>query len=1035
MTISSQQQELVDLLRNELTDMIASDSGLSQIQDGFERLQFLEEQETQAENIGNAARLVGLSGAATACDWLVQNFRVLATQAGTPDIQTQQCLRSWPGILLDYLQSVGDEFREAQSAERLLQFLADPAWPLRLTSEQASTIAAEFQTSTVVLDEAPVLYPDRVTDEMVSLSPGGDINPELLRGLLAELPNQVSAFDRSVEQYLIMDEDVQLRIAQRIAHTLKGAANVVGIQGIANLTHYVEDLLELSAKHKRREPRLGFLLQDVSDCLSNISEYLVGLGPPPDNVRNVMEALLDMLRGYVDVVPSPATDDDDGAWEEVALASPPSPDFFGEIFDQALEIREASPTTDHLSRPITEAGDIPVLEDIYHRPSRQAASALMDVVESAPLPAAEVIEAESTPVVDAAPVVVAAAAPVVATAKSPDPAPVAEVETTLNISETQAQELLRLSGESQIGNTQILSRLDLVSGGIKAAEAYHAHLRQLAQDLERMLELQNARTSAAGNTAEQEMDPLELERLNELNSFASQLHEVTTDAHEAFIDLEAELKSLKNLVLGQRQLGFESQELLLSIRMLPVSLFSSRFNRCVRQAARLTGKNATLEIKGEDVQVDSRVLATLVDPIMHLLRNAVDHGLESSDAERAAQGKSSSGRISLEFQRVGDTVVVHCRDDGRGLDYEEINQVAVERGLAPADARLTIADLNAVILSPGFSTRREVTQTSGRGVGLDVVNEQIRLLKGTLTINSQRGRGTTFTLVAPMSIMSAHTLVVQVGEYRMSVVSRALEQVLYVEQQRLEVRDGRQWYRLPAEEELLPVFNMDDLLYLNARPAERYSALMVLRNREGKRCGVLAETIKASEEQIVKPLSRSTFKVPGVVGATILGDGRVSPVVDLYEVPGLSLADAAQAAWRKRLERRLSHLHGEEMRERPMALVVDDSLSARRSLAQFVGDMGMEVYTAKDGFEAIQIIEQRMPSIILVDLEMPRMNGLELTSHLRAKVETRDIPIIMITSRATEKHRSMAARVGVNTYLNKPWTDEELLTSIQSQIA
>jgi chemotaxis protein histidine kinase CheA len=1052
-TISSQQQELVDLLRNELTDMIGGDFSLSQSQHGFERLQYLEEQETQAENIGNAARLVGLSGAAAACDWLVQNFRSLAIEPAMPGLPTQQCLQSWPTVLLEYLQCVGDEPRETQSAERLLQFFADPAWPLRLTSAQADIMAAEFLTSTVLLDEAPLSYPERVTEEMASLSPAGDMNPELLRGLLAELPNQVGAFDRAVEQYLIMDEDVQLRIAQRIAHTLKGAANVVGIQGIANLTHYVEDLLELTAKQKRKEPRLGFLLQDVSDCLSNISEYLIGLAPAPDNVHSVMVSLLDMLRGYADTAaqvgalpPAPPGDWAGSAparefeelavdeWEEVALAPLTSePDPFQEVFNQALEIRE--PISDSIPErpPEFEVDDIPLLEDIYHRPSRANSTSPVSPIPAAPTPTlATQVAAAAAPNIEMPEV---ESAELAAVAKTPDPAPVTEVDTTLNISETQAQELLRLSGESQIGNTQILSRLDLVTGGIKAAEAYHAQLRQLAQDLERLLELQNARDSAIGATVEHEMDPLELERLNELNSFASQMHEVTTDAHEAFIDLETELKSLKNLVLGQRQLGFESQELLLSIRMLPVSLFGSRFNRCVRQAARLTHKNAILEIKGEDVLVDSRVLATLVDPIMHLLRNAVDHGLEGSEAERSAQGKPINGRIYLEFQRVGDTVMVQCRDDGQGLDYEAINQAAVERGLAPADARLTIADLNAVILSPGFSTRREVTQTSGRGVGLDVVNEQIRLLKGTLSISSQRGRGTTFTLVAPMSIMSAHTLVVQVGEYRLSVVSRALEQVMYVEQQRLEVRDKRPWYNLPGEAEPLPVFSMDDLLYLNTRPAERYSALMVLRNREGKRCGVLAETIKASEEQIIKPLSRSTFKVPGVVGATILGDGRVSPVVDLYEVPGLSLADTAQAAWRKRLELRLTHLHGEKVRERPMALVVDDSLSARRSLAQFVGDMGMEVYTAKDGFEAIQIIEQRLPSIILVDLEMPRMNGLELTSHLRAKAETRDIPIIMITSRATEKHRSMAARVGVNTYLNKPWTDEELLNSIQSQIA
>jgi chemotaxis protein histidine kinase CheA/ActR/RegA family two-component response regulator len=1055
-TISSQQQELVDLLRNELADMANSDLSALRSEDFSERLLLLEEQEAQAENIGNAARLVGLGGAAAACDWLSQNFRALAEDAAPPGAETCECVASWPGALLKYLESIGDDNHEPQSIGQFLQFLKNPAWPLRLTEEQAAAMAAEFTTSTILLDEAPVLYPERVTEEMVSLAPGEDINPELLRGLLAELPTQVSAFDRAVEQYLIMEEEVQLRVAQRIAHTLKGAANVVGIQGIANLTHYVEDLLELSAKHKRKEPKLGFLLQDVADCLSSISEYLVGLAPPPDNVHAVMTALLDMLRGFVDGGPSSPAGNSFTLDSESQTIVDEVPDSdvlapadeltagasaLGELADGASALEsdldfeaDAIAELDGFSEVdslleesgadvqanVTASAEIPVLEDIYHRPGGAETSGKISAAPAKP--AAVLKVAQSVPSAPAEAPAAEAAAPV-------------EGETTLNITESQAQELLRLSGESQIGNTQILSRLDLVSGGIKAAEAYHGQLRQLAQDLERLLELQNARVAATGVAHEQEMDPLELERLNELNSFASQLHELTTDAHEAFIDLETELKSLKNLVLGQRQLGFESQELLLSIRMLPVNLFSSRFSRCVRQAARLTHKTAELEIKGEDVLVDSRVLATLVDPIMHLLRNAVDHGLEGSEAERAAQGKPATGHITLEFQRAGDTVVVHCRDDGRGLDYEAINRVAVERGLAPTDSRLTIADLNALILSPGFSTRREVTQTSGRGVGLDVVNEQIRLLKGTLSVSSQRGRGTTFTLAAPMSIMSAHTLVVQVGEYRLSVVSRALEQVVYVEQRNLTVRDGRQWYQLPGEEEPLPVFNMDDLLYLSTRPAERYAALMVLRNREGRRCGVLAESIKASEEQIIKPLSRSTYKVPGVVGATILGDGRVSPVVDLYDVPGLSLADAAQAAWRQRLERRLSHLQSEMVRERPMALVVDDSLSARRSLAQFVGDMGMEVYTAKDGFEAIQIIEQRLPSIILVDLEMPRMNGLELTSHLRAKDETRDIPIIMITSRATEKHRSMASRVGVNTYLNKPWTDEELLSSIQSQIA
>lgn len=1052
MTISSQQQELVDLLRNELAEIISGDYSPLSSADQLARIQCLEEMEVQAENIGNAARLVGLAGIAASCEWLMANFQTMVA-AAEPLPQAQwQLVQSWGVMLLGYLQYVGDDRNEQKAAEALLLYLADPAWPIALAGADASALAEQFQHSEILLDESAPQYPSQVTDSMTSLAVGEDINPELLRGLLIELPNQVGAFERAVEQYLIMEDDVQLRIAQRIAHTLKGAANVVGIQGIANLTHYLEDLLELSAKQKRKEPRLGFLLQDSADCLSAISEFLVGVGPKPTDLPQVMEAVLEMLRGDMreasapetaaspsrnNVVPFAARGESTAPQIETTEASASTTvveQAEEEIFAELLS-GNSSPVTASIAldetlsavddalgtQPALDAVDeIPVLEDIYHRPLSAQAE-----VPNKPALAAAVAQTSVEPKAQSA-----RAEPTPAVAESPE-----SFDTTLNISETQAQELLRLSGESQIGNTQILSRLDVINNGVRAAETYHAQLRHLAQELERLLELQTAMAAATGSIQEEEMDPLELERYNELNSFASQLHEVTTDAHEAFIDLEGEVKSLKNLVLNQRQLGFESQELLLSIRMLPVSVFTSRFQRCVRQAARLTNRAAVLEVKGEEVLADSRVLTTLVDPIMHLLRNAVDHGLEASEQERLAVGKPPVGRITLEFSRAGDTVVVQCRDDGRGVDYDAIAEAAVERGLAPRGAKLAIADLNALILTSGFSTRREVTQTSGRGVGLDVVNEQIRLLKGNLSISSQSGRGTTFTLIAPMSILSAHTLVVQVGEHRVSVISRALEQVMYLESDRLEKRANQLYYRMQGEDEPLPVFRLDDLIFMNTRRAERHTALMVMRNRDGRRVGVLAETIRSSEEQIIKPLSRATYKVAGVIGATILGDGRVSPVVDLYELPGLTLTDSAEEGWRKRFAQRLRHLDNDLIKERPVALVVDDSLSARRSLAQFVGDMGMEVYTAKDGFEAIQIIQQRIPTVILVDLEMPRMNGLELTSHLRSNDETKDIPIIMITSRATEKHKSMAARVGVNTYLNKPWTDEELLTSIQSQIA
>lgn len=1073
MIISSEQQELVDLLRNELAEIISYDSTALVSPIANERLQLLEDFEIHAENIGNAAKLVGLVGLARCCEHLAENFIALATSGAAFPRQLAVLLNAWPKMLLGYLQYVAQPQQEAVAVDRLLEFLADSAWPEPLEAEVQQQIKQLFGQSTIEVDDEASRYPEQVTDDMASLAISDDINRDLLIGLLVELPAQVDAFDRAVEQYLITGEAVQLRIAQRVAHTVKGAANVVGIAGIANLTHYLEDILEVTEKTGHMPTGMGDLLQDAADCLSSMSEFLAGIGPRPGNVKAVIEAVLAHLRpsdpsanqpaqrptldvpDRQDVLPQPAAND--GLAADVQ-------DLEDAVFTEAIELHSqqtgegAQSSTEEIFVPVpqdSESADraeiegatdldgdgpatigegadvVPQLHDIYLPPRAVSED---ETALSAEHEAEQPIAPLSAPDDASLSVTQGGRAPVGREQIVLQEADEQE-RANLNISEAQAQELLRLSGESQIGNTQILNRLDTVAAGIKSATAYQLQLHQLAQELEHVVELQSALASARGAQQTTDMDPLELERLNELNSFASRLHEVTTDAHEAVADLGDELKYLKGLVQHQRQLGFESQELLLNVRMLPVSVFASRFNRCVRQASRLTGKPATLVIKGEDVLVDSRILSALIDPIMHLLRNAVDHGLESSDAERTQLGKSPSGIITLSFRRVADAVHIECSDDGRGLDYDAIAARAVDRGLVQPDASLSISDLNRLILSAGFSTRDEVTQTSGRGLGLDVVNEQIKALKGTLNIDSQPSQGSRFTLTAPMTILSAHTLLVSQGQFSVSIVSRALEQVAYVEKGRLDTT-GKQWYfKLPTEEQAIPVFALERLVLLDTHHDDQeYKALIVTRNQEGERCGVLVESILASEEQIIKPLNRFAMKIDGIIGATILGDGRVSPVVDLYELPGLTTADEESQSWRQRFEQRVAHLRQHKPEARPIALIVDDSLSARRSLAQFVGDMGMDVHTAKDGFEAIAAIEQRMPHIILMDLEMPRMNGLELTQHLRANTQTKDIPIIMITSRATDKHKSLASRAGVNSYLNKPWTDEELMYSINAQM-
>lgn len=1065
MVMSSEQQELIDLLRNELAEIIGANYAPLGGADTHARHGLLEELEAQAENIGNAARLVGLLGLADCCDQLAKNFVALAGEPSALSGERLALVQGWAVPLLGYLQYFGQGTAEAAAIDRLIQFLAGSAWPMPMGCSEVEQAQQNFEQSSVAIEDNRLDYPEYITPEMASLAIPEDVPAELHQGLLMELPGQVEAFDRAVEQYRITEDLVQLRIAQRVAHTVKGAANVVGVHGMANLMHYIEDLLEYPDRLKA-ESKVHVVLQQSADCMFEVCDFLLGHGPPPNNLQEIIQAVVAVV---VQIKASPHS----GSVEEVALDSstrmdapsaailPFSPpgdmsraqadrlvhSLEDEVFEQAFTHHNQGVDDGHETMPWTAQDkqtseqaysrpeeSIPLLDDIYHRPIRNPSepSALpsLSALYESPLVAVQVVPGVSKTegaAFDEEP------EPAVTPTKV-DVIQSAEAVVRLGVSEAQAEELLRLSGEAQIGNAQLLTRIGAVASGVQAAERYQAQMRQMASQLDQLVELQAGLQSATGMLSHDEIDPLELERYNELNSFASQLHELTTDAFEAIAHVSGDLKDLKNAVLNQRQLGFESQQLLMRVRMLPVSLYTARFTRCVRQASRLIGKPAQLQIKGEGVLVDTRVLNALVDPIMHLLRNAVDHGLESTEAERTAAGKSSVGNITLTFQREGESVVISCRDDGQGLDYPAIERSAREHGLTD-EPELDAAQLHALILSSGFSTRKTVTQTSGRGVGLDVVNAQVKQLKAVLSIDSDAGQGSCFTINAPMSILSAHTLVVQVGQHSFSVVSRSLEQVVYLERERLVEQEQKQYYRLIEDEDLLPLFALDEIAEIPVDgKAKNYRALIVTRSQQGTRCGVLVESVTASEEQIIKPLSRYAYKVPGVIGATVLGDGRVSPVIDLHELPGLSMTDGAFVEWQQRFAKRLTDLQSIDQLERPMALVVDDSLSARRSLAQFVGDMGMEVYTAKDGFEAIQIIEQRTPNLILADLEMPRMNGIELTHHLRANKATRHIPVIMITSRATEKHKGMAKKVGVNAYLNKPWTDDELLSSIQGQL-
>ncbi|HEY7773661.1 MAG TPA: response regulator [Marinagarivorans sp.] len=1208
-SLSADQQELLDLLRNEVADYVDGqpDDLWSEPSVWFEHFNFVA---GQLAHFSKAVQMVGLTGLAISCDHLVNNCHALAEYQQAPERDLQAAIASWPVVFLGYLQSVLAKGVTPQAATELLNYFNAEYWPVPFSAAEKQALIEAFDASDIIIDDDGGHYPSEISPQDASLAAPDDVRPELLDGLITELPAQSEAFSSSIEHYIRTGDASYLLTAQRVAHTIKGAGNVVGILGIANLMHYCEDLLETHQKGVALGGQ-GFadLLLDAADCLANISDYMQGFAPAPDNVHAVLGDLLNVLRGddaasppflnepvegnaghhstddYVEPVhlgdalvndtlgfdvagfdeaaldfdtlfPQQSTPVPDAGiaqgiansaetnWRDIAVHDIDAPNIDAQAFD-ALDAGpsaipdgganfsdkpsvsagaelQCDPCAEHPIEPgftplqneaeysyfaddgladtsdsddvideqsagddlldvdalfddsifedsLLENGlldeplvgpatiDVTVSADAVDGDSPFSAPPLShDAYEDANTSVGKLNEASGEELVPA----VAASQPfeqnVNPSPHAPDDviAETAQADATakirpqliegqssafndnaetkpqfnLTISDDKATELLRVAGEIQIANTQILSRTNAAQHVIDSVLRFQNQLLELAEDLDKRLAREGAMAVAAGAESDADMDPLELERYNELHSFSSRLQEVTTDAQEAVKDVDQSLLELKNIVSDQRQMGFDMQGQVLGIRMLPASVLSSRFSRAVRQAARLTKKSAVLVVEGDDVMVDSRVLHAIADPVLHLLRNAVDHGLENTAAEREGLNKKTEGVITIRFDRVGESVRIRVADDGRGIDYPSIARIARERGLIDAEQRPSPLELERIILMPGFSTRAQATQTSGRGIGLDVVSEQVRQLKGVLSVQSTQYRGTEFEIVVPMSVMSAHLLMVDCEGQVLGLSSRGLRQIIYLQAGDIEVcENGKMVYRLNGAE--IPVFSLNVVAGFSTQPnAPLCGALLITQKADGELCGIAVEQIKASEEHVIKPLSHLTYKPVGVTGAAILGSGSVAAVIDVHDLPALRFTDDELERWQQR-EQLMSRRTASAV-QKPVALVVDDSLSARRALVQFMTDLGYDVVSAKDGFEAISQMADGVPTVALIDLEMPRMNGLELAAHMRSQARYRNVPIAMITSRTTARHKLLADNAGVDVYLNKPWSDDELTTAL-----
>ena len=604
---------------------------------------------------------------------------------------------------------------------------------------------------------------------------------------------------------------------------------------------------------------------------------------------------------------------------------------------------------------------------------------------------------------------------------------------TLRVNLRLVEELFRVSGEVSV--TSAAMEASMKSLALQARELARQNLRVQSRlmELENLVDIRALTMMRARNrrTEEAEFDPLEMDQYSELHSTTHALVEEASDLRAMTHTLENDIASIAAIQSRQQVFARDLQHLVNGTRMTEVGVLETRLQRNVRTTCKATGKEAVLELRGGDTLIDSDVLNKLAEPLLHLLRNAVDHGLEAPE-DRVASGKTPEGHITLSFALQGQQISLRCQDDGRGLDYDAIAKRAAEKGLIPPDhAEMSEEELAQLILMPGFSTNTEVTEISGRGVGLDVVHEWVSNKHGTMHVSSKSGEGCTFELRFAASLSTVYSIIVGIGENRYALPSVSVTQAVPRGTGRYE-RLGDQIF-FHNNEQVMIAQLMANLVDLPVDPDKDLSAydVIIVRHADRTRALLVDSLLDARELLVIHP-GRFGRHARGVAGLSILGDGSIAVDID---VPQL-LADVTRSARQSRAVQDEAGAESENKGPvRRSVLVVDDALTVRNSLQELLEDAGFRIETARDGMEAVSLLDSFKPDMVLTDLEMPNMNGIELTSYMRNKEETKSTPVIMITSRSLEKHRSLADNAGVNQYITKPYNDSDLLKAINETLA
>ena len=848
--------------------------------------------------------------------------------------------------------------------------------PAKLGTDALLALAEQLAIAPSLPTDEPDLAPLELASDGDTALSTDDVDSDLLQALLQDAPLQLEQLETVLQHWARGQVDApQMLEAQRIAHTFKGSGNIIGLPGIGRMAHRLEDVLEYALgtvqNQQRANPAMARDALRAVLSLQQMVAFLQGEDAAPTDLKPVLQRLLD--------------------WVELIRT--------GEASSAALP-------------PLAGSMQLPNLAQLNQQD--QVASTTVNASETdLPLDFA----LDITPHFAPAATFKAAANPAASTA-----APVVQEGATLRVGVERLSRMLRRAGQSIVQSQRLAQLLASSNDRLDAMVRSQQQLTDRLRELETMVGGQAValRQQQRGGDGG-DFDPLELDRYDALHVLSRTISESVQDSSTLIQQVQFDNASASAVLRDEGYALTDQHRELLSARLVPAKTMLPRLKRNVAQTANTTGKQVALTIVGDAVMMDADVLTRLTDPLLHLLRNAVDHGIESPD-ERVAAGKPEQGTVSVSFRAVGQEVEIVVADDGRGLDLKAIADKAESFGLLAPGAKLSDAELSRLILQPGFSTRNKVTEVSGRGVGMDVVNDRVAALKGRLDISSQAASGSRFTLHVPVTSGIAHALIVQCAQ---ESVALSIDQVITVLPAGAAdiQRNGDAW-QLLHEGSVVPAYVLANWLgfedggdHLSA--ADLALKMPVLVKGADHMIALLVDAVLDSRELILQGIGQLARRIRGVVAGALRADGKPLFLIDAAELERATRTSTqlvSSAAMRRRLRV-----------ERTRVLVVDDALSVRRAMQQLLVDAGYDVAMAADGFEAIEQLRLKRPALILTDLEMPNLNGIELTRRVREVPQWMTIPVVMITSRAGDKHQNMANEAGVDVYLTKPYLDAVLL--------